>query len=118
MMEIYVSIIYRRPNFNVIVFISELTSLTGESAVIQKKLIVGDINISMLLSNDASRKRSSFLDEFGLQQQVSGPTHKSGVILEQFNESEDVEVSEPFVNFVTSSDHGVVHIELFKNTRI
>ena len=77
-----------------------------------KLLIVGDI--SMLLSNDASRNRISFLDEFGLQQQVTVPTHKSGGILVQVITSVEVEVSEPLVNFITSSDHGVVHFDLLQ----
>ena len=66
--------IYRRPNTNVRVFLSELTSFSEEKAFLFKKiLIVGDIKISMLLSNDASKNWISFLDEFGLQQ----PTQKS-----------------------------------------
>ena len=70
-------------------------------------------NISMLLSNDASRNWI-FLDEFGLQQQITVPTHKSGGILDQVIASEEVEVSEPLVNFITSSDHGVVHFYLLQ----
>ena len=62
----------------------------------------------MLLSNDASRNWISFLDEFCLQQQVTAPTHKSGGILDQVFTSDEVEVSEPPVGFVTSSDHGVM----------
>ena len=55
----------------------------------------------MLLSNDASRNWISFLDGFGLQQQVTVPTHKSGGILDQVITSEEVEVSEPLVNLTT-----------------
>ena len=66
----------------------------------------------MLLSNDASRNWISVLDEFGLQDQVTVPSHKSGGILDQVITSEEVEVSEPLVNFFTSSDHGVVHFDL------
>ena len=47
----------------------------------------------MLLSNDASRNWISFLGGFGLQQQVTVPTHKSGGILDQVITSEEVEVS-------------------------
>ena len=62
--------IYRRPNFIVRVFISELTSFIEEKVLLFKNLlIVGDLNFSMLLSNDASRNWISFLDEFVLQQQ-------------------------------------------------
>ena len=45
------------------------------------------------------------MDEFGLQHQVSVPTHRNGGILDQVITSEVFEVSEPLVNFVTSSDH-------------
>ena len=46
--------IYRRPNTNFHVFISELTSFFEEKELLFKKfLIVNDISISMLLSNDA-----------------------------------------------------------------
>ena len=68
----------------------------------------------MLLSNDASRNWISFLDEFGLQQRVSVPTHRNGGILDQVITSEEVEVSEPLVNFVTSSDHGLVHFDFLQ----
>ena len=68
----------------------------------------------MLLSNDASRNWISVLDEFGLQHQVTVPTQKSGGILDQVITSEEVEVSEPLVNFITSSDHGVVHFVLLQ----
>ena len=54
------------------------------------------------------------MDEFGLQQQVSVPTHRNGGILDQVITSEEVEVSEPLINFVTSSDHGVVHFDLLQ----
>ena len=49
-----------------------------------------------------------------MQQQVTVPTHKSGGILDQVITSEEVEVSEPLVSFVTSSDHGVVHFDLLQ----
>ena len=49
-----------------------------------------------------------------MQQQVTLPTHKSGGILDQVITSEEVEVSEPLVNFITSSDHGVVHFDLLQ----
>ena len=108
--------IYLRPNTNVRVFISELTSsFIEEKALLFKNLlIVGDINISMLLSNDASRNWISFLDEFGLQQQVTVPTLKNGGFLDQVITSEEVEVSEPLVSSVKSSDHGVVHFDLLQ----
>ena len=77
-------------------------------------LIEGHINISMLLSNDATRNWTSFLDEFGLQKQVTVPTHKGGRILDQVITSEEVEVSEPLVSFITSSDHGVFHFDLLQ----
>ena len=41
-------------------------------------LIVGDINISTLLSNQASSNWISFLDEFDWLQQVTVPTHNRG----------------------------------------
>ena len=105
--------IYRRPNTNVRVFLSELTSFFEEKELLFKKLlIVGDINISMLLSSDASRNWISFLDEFGLQQQVTVPAHKIGGILDQIT-FEEVEVSELLVNFI-SSDLGVVHFDLLQ----
>ena len=48
--------IYRRPN-TIRVCIRELTSFIEEKVLLFKNLlIVGDSNISMLLSNDASRK--------------------------------------------------------------
>ena len=53
-----------------------------------------------------------FLDEFGLQQHVTVPTHENAGILDQIIISEEVEVSDPLVNFITSSDHGVVQFEL------
>ena len=68
----------------------------------------------MLLSNDASRNWISFLDEFGLQQQGTARTQKSGRVLDQVITSEKGEVSEPLVNFVTSSDHGVMHFDLLQ----
>ena len=71
----------------------------------------------MLLSNDASRNWISFLDDFGLQQKVTEvtvPTHKIGGILSHVITSEEVEVSEAPVNFITSSDHGVVHFDLLQ----
>ena len=105
--------IYRQPNINVRVFISELTSFF-EKALFKKVVIIGEINISMLILNDASRNWISFLDEFGLQQQVTVLTHKKSGILNQVITSEKVEVSEPLVNFVTSSDHGVVHSDLLQ----
>ena len=37
-----------------------------------------------------------------------------GGILDQVKTSEEVEASEPFVNFITSSDHGVVHFDLLQ----
>ena len=54
------------------------------------------------------------MDEFGLQQQVTVLTHKSGGILYQFITSEEVEVLEPLVNFITSSDHAVFHFDLLQ----
>ena len=71
----------------------------------------------MLLSNDASRNWISFLDKYALQQQVSVPTLRSGGILDQVITSEEVEVSEPLVNFVTSSGHGVVHFDLLQKNK-
>ena len=68
----------------------------------------------MLLSNDASRNCISFLDEFGLPQQVAVPTHRSCRILDQVITSEEVELSEPLLSFVTSSDHGVVHFDVLQ----
>ena len=48
--------IYRQPNTNVRVFISELTSVfERKRCSLKKNIIVGDINISMLLSNGASK---------------------------------------------------------------
>ena len=103
---------YRRQNTNVRVFISELTLFIEEKVLLFKFFfMVGDINISMLLSNNASRIRISFLLDFGLQQQVSVPTHKSGGNLDQVFTSEEVAVSEPLVSFVTSSDHEIVHFD-------
>ena len=49
-----------------------------------------------------------------LQQQVTVPTHKSSRILDHVITSEEGEVSEPLVSFVTSSDHGVVHFDLLE----
>ena len=49
-----------------------------------------------------------------MQHQVSVPTHRNGGILDQIITSEVIEVSEPLVNFVTSSDHGVVHFDLLQ----
>ena len=46
-------------------------------------MIVGDINIFMLLSNDASRNWTYFLFEFGFKEQFTAPTHKRGEILDQ-----------------------------------
>ena len=54
------------------------------------------------------------MDEFGLQQQITVPTHKSGGILDQVIEPEEVEVSEPLVKFNTSSDHGALHFDLLQ----
>ena len=65
----------------------------------------------MLPSKDASRNWISFLDDFGWQQQVTVPTHK---FLDLVITSEEVEVSEPLVSFVTSYDHGVVHFEILQ----
>ena len=90
--------IYRRPNTNVHVFMIVLTSFFEEKALFKKLLTVDDINISMLLSNDVSTNWF-FLDEFGLQQQVSVPTHKSDRILDQVVTSEEVEVSDYLVSF-------------------
>ena len=59
----------------------------------------------------------SFLDEFGLQQQVNVHTHKCSKILDQVITSEEVEVSEPLASFVTSSDHGVVHFDLLQKNK-
>ena len=59
-----------------------------------------------------------FLDEFGLQQQVTVPTHKSGGILDQVITSEEIEVSEHLVNFFPCSDHGVVHFYLLHKLKI
>ena len=55
-----------------------------------------------------------FLNEIGLQQQFTVRTHKIGGILDQFITSEDVEVSESLANFLTSSDHEVMHFELLQ----
>ena len=71
----------------------------------------------MLPSNDASRNWISFLDEFGLQHQVTVPTHEIGGIFDQVITSEEVEASEPLVNFITSSDHGIVHFDLLQKAR-
>ena len=68
----------------------------------------------MLLSNDASRNWISFLDNFGLQKQFTVPNHKIGGISDQVNTSEEVEVSEALVSFVTSSDHGFVHSDFLQ----
>ena len=58
--------IYRRRNTIVRLFTSELTLFIEEKALLFKNLLtVGEINISLLLSNDASKNRISFLDEFG-----------------------------------------------------
>ena len=48
------------------------------------------------------------LDASCLQQQFTVLTHKSGQILVQVITSEEIEVSETLVSFVTSSYHGVV----------
>ena len=56
-----------------------------------------------------------FLDEFGLQQQFTVPSHKSGGNLDQVFTSKEVEVSEHLVGFVTSSDHEVVHFDFLQN---
>ena len=70
-------------------FIGEITSFFEEKELLFKKLIiVGDIYISKLLSNDASGNWISFLDEIDLQQQVTAPNHKSGEILDQVITSE------------------------------
>ena len=71
----------------------------------------------MLLSNDASRIWISFLNGIGLQQQVTVPTHESGRILDQVITSEEVEISEPLVNFITSSDHGVVYFDVLQKQK-
>ena len=106
--------LYKQPNTNVRVFLSELTSFFEEKELLFKKLlIVDDIYISMLLSNDALRNWI-FLDEIGLQQQVTVRTHKSGGILDQVITSEEVEKSEPLVNYITSSDHWVVHFDFLQ----
>ena len=42
------------------------------------------------------------------------PTHKSDGTLDQVITSEEVEVSEPLVTFVTSSYHGVVHLDFLQ----
>ena len=42
------------------------------------------------------------------------PTQKSGGILEQVITSEEVEISEPLVNFVTSPDRGFMHFDLLQ----
>ena len=55
-----------------------------------------------------------FWNNFGLQQQVIVPAQKSDGILDQVFTSEEVEVSEPLVSFVTSSDHGVEHFDLLQ----
>ena len=58
------------------------------------------------------RQEIGFLDEFGLEQKVTVPTHKSDGNLDQVITSEEVEVSEPL--FVTSSDHGVMHFDILQ----
>ena len=55
-----------------------------------------------------------FFDEFGLQQQLTAPTHKTGGFLVQVITSEKVEVSETLFISITSSDHGVVHFDLLQ----
>ena len=105
--------IYRQTNTNVRVFINELTTFFEKALLFKNLLTLGNINISMLLSNNASSNWISFLDEFSLQKQVTVLTHKSG-ILDQVSSSQELEVSEPLVTFVTSSDHGVVHIDLLQ----
>ena len=54
------------------------------------------------------------MDEFGLQQQVAVPTQKSGGILNQVSTSEEVELSEPLVSFVTSSNPVVLQFDLLQ----
>ena len=71
----------------------------------------------MLLSNVASRNWTSFVEEFGFQQQFTVPFYKSGGILDQVITSEEVVVSEPLVNFVTSSDHGAVHFDFLQTPK-
>ena len=54
------------------------------------------------------------MDEFGLQQHITVPTYKCGGIVDLVITSEEVEVSEPLVNFGTNSDHGVMHFDFLQ----
>ena len=61
--------IYCRLYTNVLVFINDLTPFFKDKLLLFEKLSIGgNLNISLLLSDDASRNWKSFLDEFGLQQ--------------------------------------------------
>ena len=68
----------------------------------------------MLLSKDSSKNRTSFLDEFCLQQQVTMSNHKNSGILDHVITSGDIEVSEPLANFVMTSDRGVERSDLLQ----
>ena len=85
----------------------------GESAVVQKNFCRRYQYLHAAIKR-CVKKLDFFLEEFGLQQQVTLRTHKSGGVLDQVITSEEVEVSEPVVNFVRSSDHGVVHFDLLQ----
>ena len=64
-------------------FIGEITLFFEKELLFKKLIFVGEIYISLLLSNDESRNWISFLDEIDLQQQVTAPNHKNGEILDQ-----------------------------------
>ena len=96
--------IERRPNTNVRVFINELTSFF-EKALFKNFFLCYQMIV---------KKLDFSLDEFGLQQHITVPTHKCGGIVDLVITSEEVEVSEPLVNFGTNSDHGFMHFDFFQ----
>ena len=109
--------LYRQPNTNVRVFISELTSFIEGKALLRccsKFTYCRRYQYFYAAIKLCVKQLNFFLDEFDLQHQIIVPTRKYSGSLDQVISSEEVEVSEPLVSFLKSSDHGVLHFGLLQ----
>ena len=68
-------------------------------------LLLGDLNISLNVNNDASQLWALFLEAFGLIQHVKSQTQKSGGLLDHVISSGETRINVISNTFLTRSDH-------------
>ena len=69
-----------------------------------KTVLLGDVNVSLNVNNDASKRWNWFLEDFGLTQYVCETAHRSGGILDHIIASNNISINVKSNSFITSSD--------------